>query len=101
MLRALRRTRFASLFALLVLTGGIPLSIAELLHDADDVICAPAIVFHDETAHKIGAAGTSGRLPDHCAVCHWLHSLQTVSQVAGIVAPTADCHQQAFFATWI
>ena len=101
MLRALRRTRFASLFALLVLTGGIPVSIAELLHDADDVICAPAFVFHDESAHKIGATGTPARPPEHCAVCHWLQSLQTVSQFAGIAAPTADCHQLAFSATWI
>ena len=101
MLRALRRTRFASLFALLVLTGGIPVSIAELLHDADDVICAPAFVFHDESAHKIGAAGTPAPPPEHCAVCHWLKSLRTANHVVGIAAPTADCHQLAVSATWI
>ena len=101
MLRALRRTRFASLFALLVLTGGIPVSIAELQHDADDVICAPALVLHDESAHKLGAAGTPARSPEHCAVCHWLQSLNTVSHAPRIAAPTADCHQLAPSASWI
>jgi hypothetical protein len=101
MLRGLRRTRFASLFALLVLTGGIPISIAELLHDADDVICAPAYIFHDASAHKIGAAGTPTPPPEHCAVCHWLQSLNTVTHVAGIAAPTANCHHLALSEAWI
>lgn len=101
MLRALRCTRLATLFALLVLTGGIPVSMAELFHDADDVLCAPALVFHDESAHRIGAAGTAAPEPQHCAVCHWLQSLQTVSHTAGIVAPSADCNQLVASATRI
>ena len=91
MLRVLRRTRFATFFALLVLSGGIPVSIAELFHDADDVLCAPALVVHDEAAHRIGAAGTPSPQPQHCPVCHWLQSLQTVSHATGIVAPPVDC----------
>jgi hypothetical protein len=95
MLRVLRRTRFATFFALLVLSGGIPVSMAELFHDADDVLCAPALVVHDEAAHRIRAAGAPAPQPQHCAVCHWLQSLQTVRYATGIVAPPADCHRLA------
>jgi hypothetical protein len=95
MLRVLRRTRFATFFALLVLSSGIPVSMAELFHDADDVLCTPALVVHNEAAHRIGAAGTPSPQPQHCAVCHWLQSLHTVSRATGIVAPPADCDRLA------
>jgi len=93
MLRALRRTRLATFFALLVLTGGVPVSMAELFHDSDDVLCAPSLVVHDESAHRIGAAGTPAPPPQHCAVCHWLQTLQTVGHSARIVAPSAGSDQ--------
>lgn len=95
MLRAFRRTRLATLFALFVLTGGVPVSMAALFHAADDVLCAPAPVVHDASAHRIGGAGTSAPEPQHCAVCHWLQSLQTVSDTVSVIAPSTDCHQLA------
>ena len=93
MLRVLRRTRLATLLALFVLTGAIPVSMAELFHGVDDVLCAPAPVLHDESAHRIGAAGTAATQPEHCAVCHWLQSLRTDNHSTDFVAPPADCDQ--------
>ena len=46
MLRALRRTRLASLFALFIITGSVPISTAALLHDASDDLCQPTLVQH-------------------------------------------------------
>ena len=94
MLSALRRTRLASLLALLVITGSVPMSTAALLHDVSDDICQPTLVLHDESAHRIGSARRAAPEPQHCAVCHWLQSLQTVVATVGIVAPVT--HAQPF-----
>jgi hypothetical protein len=97
MLRALRRTRLASLLALFVLTGSIPISTAALLHDASDDLCQPTLVQHDESAHRMGGARTTAAQPQHCAICHWLQSLQTVIATVGIAAPGAHSPHVAAF----
>jgi hypothetical protein len=89
-LRAFRRTTLASLFALLVITGSVPLSFFALAHDADDAICQPAFVLHDETAHRIGPASARPSVPEHCATCHWLQSLQTVVAATAVAIPATD-----------
>lgn len=89
MLRALRRTRLASLLALFIITGSVPISTAALLHDASDDVCQPTLVQHDESAHRMGGARTASPQPQHCAICHWLQSLQTVVATVGIVSPAA------------
>jgi hypothetical protein len=89
-LRALRRTKLASLFALLVITGSVPLSLLALAHDADDAICQPPFVLHDEAAHRIGAASAPTSAPEHCATCHWLQSLQTVVAATVVAIPATD-----------
>lgn len=87
MLRALRRTRLASLLALFIITGGVPISTAALLHDASDDICQPTLIQHDESAHRLGAARTASPEPQHCAICHWIQSLQTVVATVAVVPP--------------
>jgi hypothetical protein len=93
MLRALRRTRLASLLALFIITGSVPISTAALLHDASDDVCQPTLVQHDESAHRMSGARTAAPEPQHCAICHWLQSLQTVVATVGIVAPAAQSQQ--------
>ncbi len=82
--------RLASLLALSVITGSVPISTAALLHDASDDICQPTLVRHDEAAHRIGGARSTAPEPEHCAICHWLQSLQTVIATFGVVAPAAQ-----------
>ena len=85
MLRILRHARVPTLLALLVITSSVPVSIAALVHEADDAACEPMFVSHDESAHRVGAARALPNLQQHCAVCHWLQSFQTTvtsSQVA-------------------
>lgn len=91
MFRFLRRARVLSLVALLIVTGSVPASMTALLHDdRDDVLCQPSIILHDDAAHRIGAAHTAVPEPQHCAVCHWLHSIQIVVENAAAAGPAAD-----------
>jgi len=84
------------LFALLVMTGSVPVSIAALLHDGGDDACQPTFIAHDESAHRIGAS-RDNRAPDaqHCVVCHWSHSVQTVVTAADFVTPRNDSQHLA------
>ena len=94
MLRALRRHGFASLFALLVIAGSVPLSVAALLHDAtDDEIGRPAFVVHDESAHRYEAARTAAPESQHCYICHFLQSLRTVQARAVVTGPSTSSQQ--------
>ncbi len=91
MIRALRRTRFAPLAAAVALFATMPITVSSLLHDdRDDAICNPAVVVHDEAAHRIGA--TAAALPDsqHCVLCHALQSLRAVSAAVRFAAPAVD-----------
>ena len=91
MIRALRRTRLAPLAAAVALFATMPITVLSLLHDdRDDAICNPAVVVHDATAHRIGAAAAA--LPDsqHCVLCHTLQSLRAVSAALRIASPTVD-----------
>jgi len=92
MIRALRRTRLAPLFAALALFATTPLTVTSLLHDeSDDAICNPAVVVHDANAHRVGSAATTA-FPDsqHCVLCHALQSLRAVSTAIRFVAPIVD-----------
>lgn len=90
MLSALRRTRLASLLALFIITGSVPISTAALLHDASDDSCQPTLVHHDESAHRWNGTRTVSPQPQHCAICHWLQSLQTVVATVAVVDPASD-----------
>ena len=93
MLRALRHSRNLALFALLVITGSVPVSIAALIHEGGDDACQVVLLAHDESAHRIGASRDLAP-PDsqHCAVCHWLQSVQAPATAAFMAAPSADSH---------
>ena len=41
------------------------------------------------------APRAAARTPDaqHCVVCHWLQSVQTLVTASGAAAPPTDCHQ--------
>jgi len=97
MLRFVRQTRAFALFALLVMLGSVPVGVTALVHDdADDPSCQPSLVLHDHNAHRIGAARTT-TVPQgqHCVVCHWLQSLQTVLAVTSHAIPSSDVHRLA------
>jgi hypothetical protein len=95
-LRVLRRSRGVVLFALLVMAGSVPVSMSALLHDGADDLCQPRLVLHDESAHRIGASrGTTTPDSEHCVVCHWLQSVQTVVTAAAVAAPPIDSHHLA------
>jgi hypothetical protein len=95
-LRALRHSRNLALFALLVITGSVPVSIAALLHEGADDACQVVLLAHDESAHRIGGLREAAP-PDsqHCAVCHWLQSVQAPATAAFKAAPSADSHHLA------
>jgi hypothetical protein len=92
-LRVLRYSRGVALLALLVMTGSVPVSVAALLHDETGDFCQPAFIAHDESAHRVAAPRGSGA-PEaqHCFVCHWLQSVQTLVTTTVAAAPPADCH---------
>ncbi len=97
MLRLLRRVRAFALFALLVMLGSVPVAVTALVHDdADDAICQPQLVLHDHSAHRIGGARTT-TVPEsqHCVVCHWLQSLQTVLAATVHSIPSSDVQHLA------
>ena len=68
-----------SLATLLVFCTSVPASLWALSQDADDVLCQPRIVVHDESAHRIGHTHATAPEPQHCAVCHWLQSLHAAA----------------------
>jgi hypothetical protein len=95
-IRVLRHSRGLALFALLVMAGSVPVSMAALLHDGADDTCQPRLVLHDHSAHRIGASRGSAT-PDnpHCVVCHWLQSVQTVVSASGAAPPLVDSQHLA------
>lgn len=99
MLRALRHSRNLALFALLVITGSVPVSITALLHEGGDDACQVVLLAHDESAHRIGASRDSAPSDSqHCAVCHWLQSVQAPATAAFMAVPAADTHHLAVLA---
>jgi hypothetical protein len=88
-LQLLRDARLPAVLALLVVTGSVPISIGAMLHETDDAACRPSLVQHDEAAHRIGAPRPIRTVPQHCAVCHWLKSLQTVVAASPVAAPAS------------
>jgi hypothetical protein len=95
-LRALRHSRNLALFALLVITGSVPVSISALLHEGADDACQPVLLAHDESAHRIGASRDAAPADsEHCAVCHWLQSVQAPAASEFMAAAPADSHHLA------
>jgi hypothetical protein len=91
MIRALRRTRLAWLFAAVALFATMPVTGSSLLHDdSDDAICNPATVIHDASAHRIGTTGSTLPDPQHCVLCHALQSLRAVQASVRFAPPSAD-----------
>jgi hypothetical protein len=95
-LRALRHSRNLALFALLVMTGSVPVSISALLHEGGDDACQLVLLAHDESAHRIGAARDAAPSDaQHCAICHWFQSVQAPPTASCMAAPAADSHHLA------
>ena len=90
MLRFLRQARGFSLATLLLFVGTVPESLSALMHEADDVLCQPTLVVHDESAHRVGQARVNVQEPQHCAVCHWLRSLQTATHTDARIEPVVS-----------
>ena len=91
MLRAIRRTRLASLFSLATLVCVVSLSGSSLVHsDTDDTICNPVLVLHDHSADRIGGRTNSTPFtPEHCAICHW-QTLRTVQADVPAAVPETE-----------
>jgi hypothetical protein len=91
MIRALRRTRLASLFAAVALFATMPVTVSSLMHDdSDDTLCNPALVIHDPYAHRISAPQPSPADPQHCVLCHALQSLRAVQASMRFAPPSVD-----------
>jgi hypothetical protein len=91
-IRALRRTRLASLLSTATLLCVISLSGASFFHsENDDPICDPVLVVHDHTAHRLVAGHGAPTAPAHCFICHW-QSLRTVHAVVHEHAPATESH---------
>jgi hypothetical protein len=96
MIRALRRTPFASLFAALALVATMPVTVSSLLHaDGDDAFCNPGVVVHDANAHRIGAAQPEVPDSQHCVLCHALQSLRAVQAAIRFAPPLIDARLAA------
>jgi hypothetical protein len=92
-LRTLRHTRLYALLALVIVAGSVPVSISALFHEADDAACQLVVVQHDESVHRVGGARPGRPVPQHCVLCHWLHSLQTIVAFDSVaLPPTAVAH---------
>lgn len=70
---ALLRGSARRLAALLVL-----ISLWSLPHvvQADDVCRSTGVEEHDESKHVFHGSDSSTAHPEHCAICHWMRSLQ-------------------------
>lgn len=62
-------------------------SLWQLPHRAeDDEICAPGSAqAHDESKHVFTTVGDTAH-PEHCAICHWLRSINPALGVRGLTA---------------
>jgi hypothetical protein len=91
MIRALRRTRLASLFAAVALFATMPVTVSSLLHDdSDDVLCNPALVVHDQNAHRYTAPQPPTSDSQHCVLCHALQSIRAVQAAVRFAPPSVD-----------
>ncbi len=99
MIRALRRTRLASLFAAVALFATMPVTVSSLLHDdRDDAICNPAVVAHDHAGHHLGSSDPAMPEPQHCVLCHALQSLRAVAAAVRFAPPAVDARLLALVA---
>lgn len=90
-IRALRRTRLASLFAAVALFATMPVTVSSLLHDeGDDLLCNPALVVHDQNAHQYTAPEPATPDSQHCVLCHALQSIRAVQASVRFAPPSVD-----------
>ena len=90
-IRALRRTRLASLFAAVALFATMPVTVSSLLHDeGDDLLCNPALVVHDQDAHRYTAPEPATPDSQHCVLCHALQSIRAVQASVRFAPPSVD-----------
>ena len=94
---ALRRSRFASLVAVLALVATLPATFPTFHDDADDVLCNPALIVHDHTAHRIDAPSPPQPAPEHCFLCHSLQSQRVVSAATRFAPPAIQTASLAQF----
>lgn len=87
MFRAMRRNGVVPFVMLLLMVGSIPLQISALLHHDGRDPGEPTLVFHDESAHRFGAAHGRAPKPEPCAICHWLQSHRTTESAVVIARP--------------
>ena len=91
MIRALRRTRLASLFAAVALFATMPVTVSSLLHnEGDDLLCNPALVLHDQDAHRYTAPEPATPDSQHCVLCHALQSIRAVQASVRFAPPSVD-----------
>src|SRR5688500_11517296 len=67
-------------------------SMWQLPHRAeDDAMCVPAAAeAHDESKHVFTSVADASH-PEHCAVCHWLRSLNPVIRTRSLNPVPAEC----------
>jgi hypothetical protein len=91
MIRALRRTRLAPLVAAIAVFATMPVTVSSLLHDdSDDTLCNPALVVHDQDAHRFTAPEPTSTDQQHCVLCHALQSMRAVHAVMRFTPPSID-----------
>jgi hypothetical protein len=91
MIRALRRTSLASLVSAIALFATMPVTVSSLLHaDRDDLLCNPALVVHDSSAHAYSAPAPPPADSQHCVLCHALQLLRTIQSSARFAPPSVD-----------
>jgi hypothetical protein len=78
------------------MAGSVPATVSVLAYDdGDDAICQPTPVLHDHSAHRIGARPSAAPETQHCVLCHWLQSLQTVLGATSHAIRSSDVHRVA------
>ena len=96
MIRALRRTRVAVLVAAVSVFATMPVTVSSLLHDdSHDWICNPALVVHDQNAHRYSAPAPTSSDSQHCVLCHALQSLRAVQSAVRFARPAVDARLTA------
>lgn len=61
----------ACVMALALLTIAAP----EYWHSDDDVLCYPPLTVLQHEAHRVVKVDSTRAPLEHCAICHWLHSI--------------------------
>ncbi len=69
----------------------MPVTVSSLMHDdSDDVLCNPALVVHDQNAHRYTAPEPAPGDPQHCVLCHVLQSIRAVQSSVRFAPSSID-----------